>query len=147
MTIYHNHHIVPRHMGGTNDPSNLVRLTVEEHAEAHRKLYEEHDRWQDYVAWHALSGQLNASEASRVAGDIGRKKGTAHLKGKTYEEAYGDKSEERRQSIIDSNKRRKGIKYKSMNHNGTSNHIKVSCLGCCKQTSIAAFGKHKKKCF
>ena len=39
MTIYHVHHIVPRHMGGTDNPENLVKLTVEEHAMAHLKLY------------------------------------------------------------------------------------------------------------
>ena len=33
------HYIVPKHMGGTDDPDNIVELTVEEHAEAHRKLY------------------------------------------------------------------------------------------------------------
>ena len=41
-TIYHVHHIVPRHMGGTDDPSNLIKLTIEEHAEAHKKLWEKH---------------------------------------------------------------------------------------------------------
>ena len=58
MSIYHKHHIVPRHMGGTDDPSNLVELTIEEHAEAHRKLFEEHGRWQDEVAWKGLSGMI-----------------------------------------------------------------------------------------
>ena len=42
-------------MGGSDDPSNLVELTPEEHAEAHRILYEEHGRWQDYVAWQGLA--------------------------------------------------------------------------------------------
>ena len=62
MTIYHTHHIIPRHMGGTDDPSNLVKLTVEEHAEAHRKLYEEHGQRGDYLAWKALSGQIGKEE-------------------------------------------------------------------------------------
>ena len=51
----HLHHIIPRHAGGTDDPSNLVELTPEEHAEAHRKLWEEHGRWQDYCAWMGLA--------------------------------------------------------------------------------------------
>ena len=54
-------------MGGTDDPSNLVSLTVEEHAQAHRKLYEEHGHWQDYVAWKGLSGQISTQEAIRLS--------------------------------------------------------------------------------
>lgn len=61
----HKHHIIPRHMGGTDDPSNLVELTVEEHAEAHRLLYEQHGTWQDLVAWKALSGQISSDDIRR----------------------------------------------------------------------------------
>lgn len=43
----HKHHIIPRHMGGTDEPENLIELTPEEHAEEHRKLYEEYGHWQD----------------------------------------------------------------------------------------------------
>lgn len=49
-------------MGGSDDPSNLIELTIEEHAEAHRLLYEEHGQWQDYIAWKGLSGQIPNSE-------------------------------------------------------------------------------------
>lgn len=63
----HNHHIIPRHMGGSNDKSNLIELTVAEHAEAHRKLFEEHGCWQDEVAWKALSGQITSDQARREA--------------------------------------------------------------------------------
>ena len=59
----HKHHIVPKHMGGSDDSSNLVELTIEEHAEAHKKLWEEHGRWQDKIAWKTLSGQINIQEA------------------------------------------------------------------------------------
>ena len=58
----HKHHIIPKHMGGTDDESNLVELTIEEHAEAHRKLYEEHGKLEDYLAWKGLSGQIGKSE-------------------------------------------------------------------------------------
>lgn len=58
----HKHHIIPKHAGGTDDPSNIIELTVPEHAEAHRKLWEEHGRKQDYVAWKGLSGDLSRQE-------------------------------------------------------------------------------------
>ena len=29
MSIYHKHHIIPKHMGGTDDPSNLITVTEE----------------------------------------------------------------------------------------------------------------------
>ena len=59
----HLHHIVPKHAGGTNDSSNLIELTVEEHAEAHRLLWEQYGRWQDKIAWKTLSGQISIQEA------------------------------------------------------------------------------------
>lgn len=65
--IYHKHHIIPRHMGGTDDPSNLIELTIQEHAEAHRKLFEEHGRWQDEIAWKTLSGQISNADAIKLA--------------------------------------------------------------------------------
>jgi len=78
-TIYHTHHIIPRYMGGSDDPSNLVKLTIEEHAEAHRKLYEEHGRTQDKLAWKALLGQSKSaewiSERSRLGGQKSSTKG------------------------------------------------------------------------
>lgn len=58
----HKHHIIPKHAGGTDDPSNLIELTIEEHADAHRLLYEQHGRWQDRVAWLSLSGIMKEEE-------------------------------------------------------------------------------------
>jgi hypothetical protein len=78
----HKHHIVPKHAGGSDDPSNLIELTVEEHAEAHRVLYEEHGSWQDYCAWQALSGRIGKEEILRMKqgkGNLGRKKTNEEL--------------------------------------------------------------------
>lgn len=63
--ITHKHHIIPRHMGGTNDPDNIIELSIEEHAEAHRKLYEEYGRWQDKLAWQGLSGLIGYDDILR----------------------------------------------------------------------------------
>ena len=81
-TYKHKHHIIPRHAGGTDDPSNLVELTIPEHAEAHRKLYEEYGRWQDKVAWQTLSGQMTNYEAQREArrlANLGKKHSPEHI--------------------------------------------------------------------
>ena len=75
--LKHKHHIIPKHMGGSDDPSNLVELTVEEHAEAHRKLYEQFGHWQDKIAYDMLSGQIgldDAIQAARGAANRGRKR-------------------------------------------------------------------------
>jgi hypothetical protein len=66
MPIYHKHHIIPKHMGGTDDPSNLVSVTVEEHANLHKQLWEDLGHWQDRIAWLALSGQIKTSEITDI---------------------------------------------------------------------------------
>lgn len=49
-------------MGGTDDPSNLVELTIEEHAEAHRVLFEQYGRKEDELAWKGLAGIIGKEE-------------------------------------------------------------------------------------
>jgi len=71
--LKHIHHIIPKYLGGTDDPSNLIELTVEEHAEAHRLLYEQHDNWQDRIAWLALSGRIGREEILRMKQGMGMK--------------------------------------------------------------------------
>ena len=53
-------------MGGSDDPSNIIELTTEEHALAHKKLYEEHGKKHDYVAWQALFGYIGKEEAISI---------------------------------------------------------------------------------
>lgn len=62
----HDHHIIPKHMGGTNDPSNIETITIEEHAERHRVLFETHGHWQDEVAWKGLSKQISKEEITKL---------------------------------------------------------------------------------
>src|SRR5262245_37849143 len=95
--MLHRHHVVPRHAGGKD--GQVVLLTIEEHAEAHRKLWEEHGRWQDHLAWKALSGHIPfkeinrikfseggkyAYQLSRAAFDEGRKRAQQLNRGKKY---------------------------------------------------------------
>jgi len=74
MSIYHIHHIVPRHMGGTDDPSNLIELTVEEHADAHLRLWEEYGSEYDLIAYLGLSKMIEHIEVlDRIASESGKK--------------------------------------------------------------------------
>ena len=64
-------------MGGSDDPSNIVELTIEEHASAHKILYEQHGHWQDMIAWKGLLGLLTSDECAFIAIREGGKKGAA----------------------------------------------------------------------
>ena len=80
--ITHKHHIIPRHAGGSDEPTNIVELTIPEHAEAHKKLYEEHGRWQDEVAWKALSRQISCAEAikeAQIKANLGSKRRVGYV--------------------------------------------------------------------
>lgn len=64
-TNKHIHHIIPKHAGGTDDKENLIELTIEEHAEAHRVLYQKYGRYQDKLAWKGLLGIMPKDEIIR----------------------------------------------------------------------------------
>lgn len=69
----HKHHIIPKHewkrrfgnLIGINSPDNLVVLTVPQHAEAHKLLYEQFGSWQDDLAHRLLSGAIDIQSAIR----------------------------------------------------------------------------------
>ena len=118
MVATHKHHIIPKHMGGSDDPSNLVELTIEQHAAAHLALYEQHGRWQDKVAYDMLSGQITVAEAiketqrqymkNRIVGDETRAKLASATRTRIITKGHplqGKKfSEESRKKMSDSHK-------------------------------------------
>ena len=89
--MIHFHHIVPLHAGGTDEPSNLKPMTISEHAEAHRLLWEQYGRKGDRLAWRALSGQIGKEEI--------QKERTAFIRGS------GDNSKTDRKKAISRNHR------------------------------------------
>ena len=64
-------------MGGTDDPENIIELTIDEHAEAHRILHEKYGHWQDLIAWKGLAGLLTSDECTFIAMQEGGKRGAA----------------------------------------------------------------------
>ena len=73
----HKHHVIPRHMGGSDDPSNIIELTVEEHSQAHLKLYEQYGKKEDLCAYYMLSGRSQDPEFKKMVCSLG---GTALAK-------------------------------------------------------------------
>jgi hypothetical protein len=71
-------------MGGTDDPDNLIELSIEEHAEAHKKLFEQYGKLEDRLAWLGLSASIGKdeilTERSRIGGlgNIGKPKTEEH---------------------------------------------------------------------
>jgi hypothetical protein len=139
MTIYyHRHHIIPRHSGGTNDPSNIITLTVEEHAEAHKKLWEEHGLWQDKLAWMSLSGQIGKEEIQK---EICRQTGLNN-KGKTNINGSGNKGKTKTElHKINISKAHKGIKktwLKGNQYSAGKRTIPIECPHC----KLIGYGKN-----
>ena len=67
----HKHHIIPKHMGGTDDPNNIIELSVSDHAEAHRILFEKYGKKEDKFAWLGLSSQIGQEEIWMERSSIG----------------------------------------------------------------------------
>jgi hypothetical protein len=87
-------------MGGSDEPSNLVELSIEEHAESHKALYEQYGKWEDYYAWQGLSGQIGKEDliieiikkvnTGRKHSPETNKKKSIALSGKSLVELHGE---------------------------------------------------------
>jgi hypothetical protein len=71
----HKHHIIPRYMGGIDEPENLVEVTITQHAMFHFCNYQLWGNLEDRLAWRGLSGQITPDEVALEAMILGGKKG------------------------------------------------------------------------
>ena len=51
------HHIIPKYIGGGNEPSNLIELDVRQHKIAHWLLWKIYKNEQDKLVWYMRSGR------------------------------------------------------------------------------------------
>lgn len=65
--VFHKHHIIPRHAGGSNDPSNLLKCNIAMHAFMHQLRYQEEKEEYDRLAYLGLSKQITTAELHRAA--------------------------------------------------------------------------------
>lgn len=75
---YENHHIIPRFEGGSDEPSNLIKLTYNDHVIAHYIRWIVYGKKGDQIAYSVMSGQdvdvrrARASIGGRAGGPKGQ---------------------------------------------------------------------------
>jgi hypothetical protein len=70
---YEIHHIIPKHADGTDDISNLVALSKEDHKKAHLERYDNFGDFRDLCAYHMIN--YNFTEAHLISSSEGGKIG------------------------------------------------------------------------
>jgi hypothetical protein len=133
-------------MGGTDDSSNIIELTIEEHANAHRVLWEQYGKEEDYIAWKGLSGSIGMDdiiiEVSRMAG----KKNKGKPKPKGFSEKISSYQSGRKKSFSQMEKRIGENHWTKKRHVDTSKNIHklVECKICGKVTTIGNIARWHK---
>jgi hypothetical protein len=104
------HHIVPKHEGGTNDPSNLVKLPRKLHQEVHYRRWLVYKNISDLYAFQLLGGNLTDEELTKIYEDqVNRckrdseKLTKARLKSEKWKQSHQSeeyKKRKREQSIL-----------------------------------------------
>ena len=70
-------------MGGNDEPENIIELTIEEHAEAHKVLFEKYGHWEDKLAWQGLANMITKEElVKQMLSEAGKKGAFKTNKGK-----------------------------------------------------------------
>ena len=137
-------------MGGSDKPSNIVSLTVEEHAEAHRVLFEEYGRWEDELAWKGLSRMIDKEEIIHrqiiEAGKIGNAIHSQKLKDDPeYYEKWCN-SNRKPKSVTENYFYPKSEEAKVNMRKSALSRPRIPCSKCGKGITNANLKKHERAC-
>jgi hypothetical protein len=72
--VRHVHHIIPRHRGGSDDPSNLIELSITQHAMWHFADWQLTQTPENFIAWRSLAGIISKEQAVFEAQSLGGKR-------------------------------------------------------------------------
>jgi len=145
------HHIIPRYLGGTDDPSNLIKLSIEEHAAAHKKLYEEHGHIEDHIAYLGLSKLVESGEAAQLAMKEGQRKG-GRKAGLLKKDPIKQSEKIRNMWKIPGMRDHLVEKRKEQSRLGNNpmqgkQQRKACCLKCRQIISVNGLSLHQRKCY
>jgi hypothetical protein len=161
----HKHHIQPKHSGGTDDSSNLIDLSAEEHAEAHLKLYEKSGNKADLWAYKMLSkrgdvdisgenhmyyGKKRPEISERYKGEgnpFYNKRHTEETKEllKSKSRAWHKQSSDEHRELITEQGRRMGKSNKGRKHSlevNAKKHPLLTCVVCGKTMNKGNFVRY-----
>jgi hypothetical protein len=155
-------------MGGTDEASNMVLLNIDEHAEAHRLLYETHGLLEDKLAWKGLAGLMGKEEimAALYKDPTHRKKisdacmgrepwnkgktgvQVAWNKGIAWDEETKLKMSGPRPDVKNAGKYTRSDEIKEKQSNAAKNETKISCTECGTMIRLCHVKIHvgSKKC-
>jgi hypothetical protein len=104
------HHIIPKYEGGTDDPSNLVKLPRKLHQEVHYRRWLVYKNLSDLYAFQLLGGNLTNDDLSKIYEDQvnrckrdSKKLAEARLKSEKWKQSHQSeeyKKIKREQSIL-----------------------------------------------
>lgn len=139
--VFHKHHKLPKHAGGGNDPENLIKVSIEEHANLHLARYLDQGDKEDWIAAFALSGQISCEEAISQARRNFLDKNPHHLSeaGKKGGKAPAS---ERAKQVAKETARATG--KKPWWNNGLNNRRSYTCPGEGYVSGKLPHGKHKR---
>lgn len=111
-------------MGGTEDPSNLVSVTIEEHANLHKELWEKYGKKEDFIAWKCLSGKSEDCEEERV--ELAKEGFICFLKDEDKKSEWINNIKEARkhQIITEEHAKNIGISLKKSYEEGRKKYVK-----------------------
>jgi hypothetical protein len=139
-------------MGGTDDPSNIIEVSIERHAELHYNLWMSFGHWQDKLAWEGLTKRIDSEQMLRESisrankgrpkSEEQRRQHSEFMKGNKY--GQGNKGKPNHQSGLKrSNETKELMRQKALGR------PRVSCLACKKQNLPVPnwVQHHKEKCY
>ena len=109
--IWHRHHIVPKHAGGDDSPSNILKCNIAMHAFMHEQRYREFGDKYDKLAADGLRGiiprqelirQINSESSKRMWKEASPEKRERMLSGTAKLVEYTKTEEHRRKTSIKS---------------------------------------------